>query len=364
MKRIMFNAPSLCGDEHIFIERALLKSSAGMPYSATNALETELERELNNYAVCTASGYTAIELALKTLGFKYGDTVFTNSFAHPKCACACANLGAKLVFIDCDTNAPLSFNALSRAVKSTEGGRFVLACDSYGTPCDFDKINALCHSCDIPVIEYAAEGLGGKVNDKAVGTLADIGIISFEYNKLIGGGGGAVLSADSGRISRAKTLSASGRDKSCDYYSITETGMFCRMDDALAALILSQLPDLTNRAFQKQRIHRAYKSGDCDYFSIVAVPDSAAPLCPILAISDGAITVKDVETHLYDCAILSRPVYKPIHCMPAFDSYMYFPHEENLSLCSNAFSNQLALPATKLSESKIAYIIDRIIELF
>jgi dTDP-4-amino-4,6-dideoxygalactose transaminase len=56
--------------------------------------------------------------------------------------------------------------------------------------CDMIELTKLCRKYNIRLIEDASEALGSTYNKKHLGTYGDIGILSFNGNKIITTGAG------------------------------------------------------------------------------------------------------------------------------------------------------------------------------
>jgi len=77
-----------------------------------------------------------------------------------------------------------------------------------------DRIMKICNKYNIFLIEDAAESLGAKFNGKFTGTFGDIGIFSFNGNKIITtSGGGIVVSDNKEYIEKVKFLSTQAKEK-------------------------------------------------------------------------------------------------------------------------------------------------------
>ena len=107
---------------------------------------------------------------------------------------------------------------------------------------------------DIPVIEDAAEAIGSKYNDQPLGTFGEIGIFSFNGNKIITtSSGGAIISKNKNYIEKAKFLSTQARDN-FPHYEHSEIGYNYRMSNVCAAIGIGQIEILESRV-EKEDIY-------------------------------------------------------------------------------------------------------------
>ena len=220
---------------------------------AIDANEIALGRDLGAFEQCLAayagvksaaalsSGTAALLLALDVLEIGSGDTVFCSSLSFIASASPISQLGAKPVFIDCDTEtwnmSPIALQrAFDDAVSHGDIPKAVVVASIYGQSADFDPIRSICDEYKVPIIEDAAEALGATYRGRHSGGLGALGIYSFNGNKIIStGGGGALLSNDEELVSRARWLSTQAREPGW-HYEHRRLGYNFRMSNLAAAL--------------------------------------------------------------------------------------------------------------------------------
>ena len=84
--------------------------------------------------------------------------------------------------------------------------------------CRLRTHSAICERYDVPLIEDAAEALGATYRDARRGHLGDIGVLSFNGNKIITtSGGGMLVSDDREWIEQARFLATQARDPAPHY---------------------------------------------------------------------------------------------------------------------------------------------------
>jgi 8-amino-3,8-dideoxy-alpha-D-manno-octulosonate transaminase len=143
------------------------------------------------YTHCCASGTFALKIALKAVGICHGDEVITQPFnfiAGPEAIVDCGGI-VKLVNID----ESLNMCPIDLEKKITHKTKAILVVHMLGVSADLSKILQIGKKYNIPVIEDAAEILGGKYDEKYLGTLADIGIYSLDFAKTITAGEGGII---------------------------------------------------------------------------------------------------------------------------------------------------------------------------
>src|SRR5690606_19654893 len=145
----------------------------------------------------------------------------------------------------------------------------------YGMPAKMDEINAIAKEYDIPVIEDAAEALGATLNGKAMGTFGDMGILSFNGNKIITtSGGGALISDNEEYITQARFLATQARDDA-PHYEHSHIGYNYRMSNICAGIGRGQMEVIDDRVAQRRANFSVYKDqlGQLDGVSFLDEPE-------------------------------------------------------------------------------------------
>ena len=148
--------------------------------------------------VLTDSGTTALALAMRGAMRLSG----SGCVAIPNYGCFDIGTAAKasncevaLYDIQPETLGP-HFASLKAALES--GARTVVVAHLFGIPVDLDRCRALCSEYDAVLVEDAAQGVGGEWNHRPLGSIGDLGVLSFGRGKgRTGGSGGALLANDS-----------------------------------------------------------------------------------------------------------------------------------------------------------------------
>ncbi|MEZ7495048.1 LegC family aminotransferase [Leeuwenhoekiella aequorea] len=225
-------------------------------------------------AVAVVNGTSGIQVALKLLGVKTGDEVLTQSLTFVATANAIAYNGARPVFLDVDLDtmglSPIALENFLSEFGQMRGihcfnkktGNRIAAClpmHTFGFPMRIDKVVEICKQWGIPVIEDAAESLGSSLYDKATGSFGDIGVFSFNGNKIItSGGGGALVTNDVGLAQRAKYITTTAKKPHQYEYFHNELGFNFRMPNINAALACAQLERIDLFLTKKRQLAETY----------------------------------------------------------------------------------------------------------
>ena len=174
------------------------------------------------------------------------------------------------------------------------------------------------------MVEDAAESLGAKYKGRASGTFGEIGVFSFNGNKIITtSGGGALVTDDGDWAAQARWLSTQARDPA-PHYQHTTIGYNYRLSNLLAALGRSQLADLKRRVDIRRANNTFYRDALGDLSGVEFMPEARGNRSTFwlttLTIDpeQAEIDREAVRLHLESLDIEARPVWKPMHLQPVF----------------------------------------------
>ncbi len=339
-KRIFLSCPTMHGEEQQFIKEAFDTNWVAPLGPNVNAFEKELAEYVGiAHASALSAGTAAIHLALKIIGVQPGDIVFTTDLTFGATCNPITYEKAIPVFIDSEEDTwNMSPMALKKAFEKYPNPKAVVIAHLYGTPAKMDEIMSICKEHNVPVIEDAAEALGSTLNGKHAGTFGDIGIYSFNGNKIITtSGGGMLVSHNEEDTKKATFLATQARD-AAPHYQHTQIGYNYRMSNIVAGIGRGQLLHLDEHVALKQAIYQQYKDAFADIEEITMNPlnpngeancwlscFTLAKGCKVnpLAIMD-ALAAENIE---------SRPIWKPMHLQPVYADCDFFTEE---GLCTVA----------------------------
>jgi dTDP-4-amino-4,6-dideoxygalactose transaminase len=200
------------------------------------------------YALACASGTAALELALKAAGIGPGDEVIVPPYSFLATASAPLLIGAIPVFCDIE---PETFNLdpvrLEEAI--TPRTKAVIPVHFAGLPADMDRILAVARKNDLFVLEDAAHGHGGSSRGRALGTLGDAGIFSFQASKNMTAGEGGLILTDRPEIAElSNSYLWAGRNAGRPWYEHFRLGWNYRITEFQAAILIEQLKRLPAQA--------------------------------------------------------------------------------------------------------------------
>lgn len=343
-KRIFLASPHMSdeGLEKYYIEEAFRKNFIAPLGENVNELEKELAQKVGaKGAVALSAGTAAIHLGLKALGVEKGDVVFCQSLTFSASANPIIYAGAEPVFIDSDKETwNMSPKALKRALEKYEKlGRMpkaVIVVHLYGNPANLDEIMPLCEKYGVPVLEDAAESLGstytGTITDgkpQYTGTFGNIGIYSFNGNKIMTTSGGGMLVCNekdekktADIVNKVRFWSTQSRE-AAPHYQHEEIGYNYRMSNICAGIGRGQLQVLDKRIEKKRELFAFYKEALGQLKGISFMPQNDGNYCncwltSILLSEEAPVCPMDIVRALEEENIESRPLWKPMHLQPVF----------------------------------------------
>jgi dTDP-4-amino-4,6-dideoxygalactose transaminase len=301
-----------------------------------------------------SSGTAGIHLALIILGVQQGDEVICSSFTFSGSCNPIVYLKATPVFIDSETDTwnmdpELLEEAIRARIKKIgKKPKAIIMVHLYGMPARIDAIMRIARQYEIPVIEDAAEALGSQYQGKKLGTFGDLGVYSFNGNKIITtSGGGALISENERWIQKAKFLATQARDPA-PHYEHSEIGYNYRLSNICAGIGRGQLKVLDERVKQRRAIHAYYYQHlntvqEITFLNEIEEAFSNRWLTTILINSsdDKGLTREDVRAALERENIESRPLWKPMHLQPVFKDNPVFTNSNSEML----FHKGLCLPS-------------------
>jgi UDP-N-acetylbacillosamine transaminase len=290
------------------------------------AFVNRFEKSIETYtgasnALAISSATAGLHLALRVLGVGAGDYVLASSFTFIGSVNAILYQDARPIFVDSDESWNISPSLLKKAIlKAPKKPKALIITHLYGQPCKLDEIMAICKEEGIYLIEDAAESLGASYKGKQSGTFGDMGVYSFNGNKILTTSGGGMLVGDNEEwIAKAKFLSTQAKE---DYlhYEHKEVGYNYRMSNVLAAIGVAQMEVLDERVNRRREIFDLYKKILSEYEEIQFMPETQWSRGNrwLTTLTFNKTNPKEVINVLEDANIESRPLWKPMHMQPLF----------------------------------------------
>ena len=309
------------------------------------ALEDEMARLLGiRHAIAVSSGTDALLLALMALDIEAGDEVVTTTYSFFATAGAIVRVGARPVLVDID---PVTFNIDPDRVAAaiTSRTRLILPVHLFGLSADLDPIVDVATRAGVPVVEDAAQAIGGTYQSRPVGGIGVFGCFSFFPSKNLGafGDAGLLTTNDDRLAGRARLLRTHGMEPKYFHHLV---GANFRMDALQAAVLRVKAPHLAAWTEARRANARRYLSwfrdaGVGERLTLPVEPDSSRHIFNQFVVRTSERDA--LRRHLDLCGIGTEIYYPvPFHLQPCFANLGHhagdFPHAER------AADTSLALP--------------------
>jgi dTDP-4-amino-4,6-dideoxygalactose transaminase len=369
--KIWLSSPHMGGNEQKFVQEAFDTNWVAPLGPNVNGFERDIEDYLGEgvYAAALSSGTAALHLALIILDVKLGDEVICQSMTFSASANPIVYLGAKPVFVDSELETmnlcPIALeSAINNGLARGKKPKAIVMVHLYGMPCKVDEVRAIANKYEIPIIEDSAEALGSRYKGQKCGTFGDIGVLSFNGNKIITtSGGGAMIAKTIEKKNRAVFLSTQARDYA-PHYEHSEIGYNYRMSNICAGIGRGQMEVLDLHIQKRREMNQFYSNifSKIDAVTVFTEPNADYYSnhwlsCIIFDSSKTKLTSEDFRIVLERENIESRPLWKPMHLQPIFNECKYF----GTNISENLFKNGLCLPSgSNISENdkeRIAKVI-------
>jgi pyridoxal phosphate-dependent aminotransferase EpsN len=356
------------GNERLYANQAFDLNWVSTAGANLAAFEDAFTRRIGWPCVCLSSGTAAIHLGLRLLGVAPGDEVFCSTLTFAASANPIRYLGAEPVFIDSDREtwnmdpACLS-RALAHRAARRKLPRAIVVVDLYGQCADMDPIMEAARAYGVPVLEDAAEALGATYKGRPAGTLGDVGVFSFNGNKIITTAGGGMLAAPNCEwVDKARFWSMQAKDPGLAYEH-SEIGYNYRMSNVLAGIGRGQLEVLDLRVEQRRAIAFRYRDAFAGMPGISFMPQAGYGLstnwlsCFLIAGPEFGCSRDRLIQHLDTNGVEARPVWKPMHLQPLFAGCECYGGD----VARDLFERGICLPSSSsLSGSDQEHVIQQV----
>lgn len=372
--KIWLSLPHMGGREQEFVKQAFDSNWVAPLGPNVEGFESDIASFLNgqSYVSALSSGTAAIHLALIILGVQSGDEVICQSMTFSASANPILYLGASPVFIDSERdtwNMDPAFleEAIKDCISKGKKPKAIIPVHLYGMPAKMDQIMGIANQYEIPVIEDAAEALGSSINDKKCGTFGEIGVLSFNGNKIITtSGGGALVSKNPIYGKEATFLATQARDPA-PHYQHSKIGYNYRLSNVSAGIGRGQMEVLPLRIKQRRDNFSYYTKELIDFPGIIFLKEpvgyySNRWLTTILVNAESTgVSREDIRLKLELENIESRPLWKPMHLQPIFKDYPFY----GSGVAQQLFEDGLCLPSgSNLTDIQLRRVVNGLRELY
>ena len=349
----------------------------------------EFETKVKNYmktkfAAGVQSGTAGLHMSLQVLGVQRDEEVFVPTLTFIAAVNPTTYLGASPIFIDCDDSLCMDPIKLEKFCseecdfkegvlvnkKTNKKIRALVIVHVFGNMADMEKIMDIAKKYNLRVLEDATEALGtyyteGRYKGKYAGTIGDIGVLSFNANKIITTGGGGMVVGDNEELVEKVRFLSSQAKKDTLYFIHDEIGYNYRMLNLQAALGTSQIDQLESFIETKIKNYEIYKE-ELEKIEGLEI----LPFVEGIRANHWFYSLKiDKEKYgigrdellqkLVDTGIQTRPIWGLIHQQKPYSACQSYKIEKALYY----YDRILNLPcSSNLTEKEVYQVIEKIKE--
>jgi len=370
--RIPFNRPFATGKELDYIRAAMSAPKFSGDGSFTAQCHALLEQSLGiQKALLTTSCTHALEMAALLLNIAPGDEVIIPSFTFPSAANAFVLRGARPIFVDIRADT-LNIDESQIERRVTARTKAICVVHYAGVGCEMDTIMTMARRRAVAVVEDNAHGLYGRYRGRYLGTLGQLGTLSFHETKNFScGEGGALLINDMQLNQRAEILREKGTNRSqffrgeIDKYTWVDMGSSYLPADLLAAFLRAQLEHRDQIQSMRRKIWETYALelaswAETNGVRLPIIPPQCEQSYHIFYVIMPSVESRQAMiSHLAGLGVLAVFHYLPLHLSPM--GLRFGGHQGDCPVTEDLADRLLRFPLfTGMSISEQAQVIDAV----
>ena len=335
---IPLHEPRFVGNEKKYLNECIDSSFV----SSVGKFVDEFEEKIANYtgakyAIATSNGTSALHISLLLADVDQNSEVITQPLTFVATCNAISYCGAQPIFLDVDKDTMgLSPSALKEFLEkntiiknqqciNNKTGKVIKACvpmHTFGHPCRIDEIKEICDKHHIFLIEDAAESVGSTYKGRHTGTFGQVGVMSFNGNKIItAGGGGCIVTNDKALAKKAKYLTTTAKVPHKWNFNHDVVGYNYRMPNLNAALLVAQLENLDNFISSKRKLANMYEAffSGIDYVFVKESMESKSNYWLNSIILKNKQERDEFLDETNSSGIMTRPIWTLMNKLPMFE---------------------------------------------
>ena len=370
---INFNKPHLTGKEAHYMYQAVFNCKLSGNGDFTKKCQSFFEQRYGyKKAILTTSGSDALEMAAILCNINPGDEVIVPSYTFVSSALAFVRERAKIVFADsCANNPNIDPDKLEELI--TPKTKAIVVVHYAGIACDMDKIMDIAHRHGVRVEEDNAQGLDSFYKGRPLGSIGDLGCISFHETKNItaGGEGGLLIVNDEQYTRRAEIIWEKGTNRAeffrgmVNKYGWVDTGSSFLPSEVNAAFLLAQLEELDTIQNRRKMLWDIYHEELAPlavkgYFTLPDIPGYATNNAHMFYIVCRNIDERSaLISFLKDNGIQACFHYLALHRSEYYTTH--YTERPELPNCDRFADCLVRMPMYyELKEDEVKYITDKI----
>jgi len=334
---IPLHEPKFVGNEKKYLNECIDSTFVSSVGKFVDEFEEKIASYIGaKYAIATSNGTSALHISLLLANVDQDNEVITQPLTFVATCNAISYCGAQPIFIDVDKDTMgLSPSALkyflenNTSVKNQQcinnkTGKVIKACvpmHTFGHPCRIDEIKEICDKHHVFLIEDAAESVGSTYKGRHTGTFGQVGVMSFNGNKIItAGGGGCIVTNDMTLAKKAKHLTTTAKVPHKRDFNHDMVGYNYRMPNLNAALLVAQLENLDNFISSKRKLANVYESffSSADYVFVKELMESKSNYWLNSILLKNKQQRDDFLDEANSSGIMTRPIWTLMNKLPMF----------------------------------------------
>jgi perosamine synthetase len=355
--------PIFKGNEKTYLLNCIKKGYVSYLGEYVDKFEKKIQKfTKSNNAVALINGTSAIHILLKSIGIKENDEVLLPSLTFVATANAIKYCNAIPNFVDIEEETygicPVKLEKYLQRIIIKKNNKSInrftgrkigalIAVHLFGIPCKIKELKLVCKKYKIKIVEDAAEAIGSFLMKKHLGNFSEGGVISFNGNKTITCGGGAVVITKNKKLAKKiKHLSTTAKVPHPWEYVHDEIGYNYRMTNLNAAVGCAQLEKI-------KKILAAKRKNFLDYFkyfkkvsgiNVIKEPENTISNYWLITLNlKKNYKIKNsVLKKLNDLGFNARAIWKPLHTLSIYKKYP----KDNLANTLKVYKSSINLPSS------------------
>ena len=338
--KVILHEPVFDGNEEKYVHECVSTGWVSSVGAFVDRFE-EMLRELTGAksAVAVSNGTSALFVALRLCGIQPNDEVLIPDLTFVATANAVSHCHAVPHLVDCEDEnlgidpvrldeylSEITVRSGNETINQKTGRRIaaLIPMHCFGHPSKIEALVELAKKYSIKVVEDAAESVGSYVKGQHTGTMGDVGVFSFNGNKIVTTGGGGAIVTDNEELGKqAKHITTTAKvPHSWEYYH-DQVGFNFRMPNLNAALGCAQLESIERFLNSKRKLAESYERAfaDLDCVEFVKEPVDCRSNYWLNAIILNEELVDQHQAVLKstnESGIMTRPAWKLMHQLPMY----------------------------------------------
>ncbi len=371
---IPLSVPNLNGNEWKYVKQCLDDGWISSVGDFVDKFEHKIADYVGSkYAVACLNGTSGLHISLLISEITHNDCVIVPNITFIATLNAIKYVGATPILIDVDSDTwqmdlDLLDNFLSNNTyfidkkcinkKNNKVIKAIMPVHVLGNICDIDKILIIAKKYNLQLIEDSTEALGSKYNGKYAGTFGDLGVFSFNGNKIIStGGGGMIVTDNEYYAKKAKHITTQAKSSSIEY-THDKIGYNYRLVNVLAAIGVAQMEQFDVILESKTKIDFFYRKelngvGDIQFQK---VNSNVSPNNWLFTFKTNKM--RGLLDYLNSNGIISRPFWVPMNQLPMFKNDQYIFENDN---SSKIYDTSISIPCSSgITQSELDTVVKHI----